>query len=72
MGGFHTQHLANLAWASATASESVGALTGAAARRVRECDAQGLANMAWALATTSQLDVMFFAVLGRVAEQRMA
>ena len=71
---FKVQHLANTAWAFATASQQDAQLFATLARsaelRLGDLKVQYLANTAWAFATASQSDAQLFAALARMAELR--
>ena len=70
-----TFHKHFIAWAFATATQSIAALLAAlakaAVRRTDYLKEQGLANSAWAFATTGRSDVPLFTTLTVAAERRV-
>jgi len=72
---FKPQHLANTAWAFATAGHAAPALFDAigreAAGRVRELNPQNLANTAWAFATAGHAAPALFDAIGKEAAGRV-
>ena len=74
-GYFGTRELANTAYGAVCSgttkvqSELLGALAGAAERRLGGFSAQELANTAWAFATASQREAPLFAALASAVER---